>query len=143
MKTHYKDDNGQMLLATGVVLMMALLSMAIFGVKSAGLSMPYDDAGESTIDASSEVAIALPELAESRAKIWYEGGLSEYESVEKSMESLHQDVLHHGEIRGVELKLQNITISENSGVINVECDLGAADRNSMLARNISFELDLD
>ena len=37
-----KDDRGQMLLATGVVLMMSLLSMAIFGVKMAGISMPYD-----------------------------------------------------------------------------------------------------
>ena len=31
-------DAGQMLLATGVVLLMSLLSMAIFGVKVAGLT---------------------------------------------------------------------------------------------------------
>ena len=35
--TQLKDANaGQMLLATGVVLLMSLLSMAIFGVKVAG-----------------------------------------------------------------------------------------------------------
>ena len=31
-----KDDKAQMLLATGVVLMMSLLSMAIFAIKLAG-----------------------------------------------------------------------------------------------------------
>ena len=44
MRLAAKDDRGQMLLATGVVLMMSLLSMAIFGVKMAGISMPYDTA---------------------------------------------------------------------------------------------------
>ena len=35
-----RDDRAQMLLATGVVLMMSLLSMAIYGVKMAGLNSP-------------------------------------------------------------------------------------------------------
>ena len=38
--SHEDRDAGQMLLATGVVLLMSLLSMAIFGVKVAGLTMP-------------------------------------------------------------------------------------------------------
>lgn len=143
MRTVNRGDEGQMLLATGVVLMMSLLSMAIFGVKMAGLSMPYDTAGDDTIQASGDIADSLPELTEARAQIWYESGLSELESVEKSIESLHDDVLHHGEIRGVELKLLNITVTEDSGVITVSSELGAADRNSMLTRMISFEIDLD
>ena len=143
MRTANRGDEGQMLLATGVVLMMSLLSMAIFGVKMAGLSMPYDTAGDDTIQASGDIADSLPELTEARAQIWYESGLSELESVEKSIESLHDDVLHHGEIRGVELKLLNITVTEDSGVITVSSELGAADRNSMLTRMISFEIDLD
>ena len=36
------DDSGQMLLATGIVLMLSLLSMAWFGVSVAGLGDPYD-----------------------------------------------------------------------------------------------------
>ena len=143
MRSTNKDDRGQMLLATGVVLMMSLLSMAIFGVKMAGISMPYDTAGDDTIQASSEVADNLPSLTEARAQIWYDSGLSELESVEKSIESVHDDVLHHGEIRGVELKLLNITVSESEGVVSVYSELGAADRNSMLTRVISFEIDLD
>ena len=143
MHSSTKDEKGQMLLATGVVLMMSLLSMAIFGVKLAGISMPYDSAGGDTIKASSEVAENLPSLTEDRAMIWYEAGLSEFESVEKSINSLHDDILHHGEIRGVELKLLNITITESDGVISVSTELGAADRNSMQTRLISFEIDLD
>ena len=137
------DDKGQMLLATGVVLMMSLLSMAIFGVKMAGISMPYDTAGDDTIQASADIADSLPALTEARAQVWYNSGLSEVESVQKSIESLHDDVLHHGEIRGVELKLLNITVIESDGVISVSSELGAADRNSMLNRIISFEIDLD
>jgi len=137
------NDEGQMLLATGVVLMMSLLSMAIFGVKIAGISMPYDTAGDDTIQASGDIADSLPTLAEDRAEVWYNSGLSELESVQKSMDSLHDDVLHHGEIRGVELKLLNITVTEDNGIITVSSELGAADRNSMLTRIISFDIDLD
>ena len=137
------DDRGQMLLATGVVLMMSLLSMAIFGVKMAGISMPYDTAGDDTIQASADIANSFPALTEARAQVWYDSGLTEVESVQKSIDSLHDDVLHHGEIRGVELKLLNITVIESDGVISVSSELGAADRNSMLTRIISFEIDLD
>ena len=143
MRSGKKDDEGQMLLATGVVLMMSLLSMAIFGVKMAGISMPYDTAGDDTIQASGDIADSLPTLTEARAQVWYDSGLTEIESVQKSIDSLHDDVLHHGEIRGVELKLLNITVTESGGVISVSSELGAADRNSMLTRIISFEIDLD
>jgi len=105
--------------------------------------MPHDTAGDDSIQASGDIADSLPSLTESRAQIWYDAGLSEFESVESSIHSLHDDVLHHGEIRGVELKLLNITVVENDGVIFVSAELGAADRNSMLTRVISFEIDLD
>ena len=143
MRGPVKNDEGQMLLATGVVLMMSLLSMAIFGVKMAGISMPYESAGDDTIQASSDIALYLPELTEARAEIWFNEGVSEFESVNKSINSLHDDILHHGEIRGVELKLLNITVTEENGIITVSTELGAADRNSMLTRIITFDIDLD
>jgi len=143
MRESVKNDEGQMLLATGVVLMMSLLSMAIFGVKMAGISMPYESAGDDTIQASSDIALYLPELTEARAEIWFNEGVSEFESVNKSINSLHDDILHHGEIRGVELKLLNITVTEENGIITVSTELGAADRNSMLTRMITFDVDLD
>ena len=92
---------------------------------------------------SADIANSLPALTEARAQVWYDSGLTEVESVQKSIDSLHDDVLHHGEIRGVELKLLNITVIESDGVVSVSSELGAADRNSMLTRIISFEIDLD
>ena len=52
---HYDGDDGemaQMLLAAGVVLLMSLLSMAVYGVKVAGLGQPYDPASDAVIDMS-------------------------------------------------------------------------------------------
>lgn len=143
MKIRPSDETGQMLLATGVVLMMSLLSMAIFGVKMAGISMPYDTAGDDSIQASNDIADNLPTLTEARAQLWYDSGMSEFDAVNRSIHSLHDDVLHHGEIRGVELKLLNITVEQMTDSISVSTELGSADRNSMLTRTISFELDLD
>lgn len=143
MKLRPSDETGQMLLATGVVLMMSLLSMAIFGVKMAGISMPYDTAGDDSIQASNDIADNLPTLTEARAQLWYDSGMSEFDAVNRSIHSLHDDVLHHGEIRGVELKLLNITVEQLTDSISVSTELGSADRNSMLTRTISFELDLD
>ena len=88
--------------------------------------MPYDTAGDDTIQASGDIADSLPALTEARHRVWYDSGLSEIESVQKSIDSLHDDVLHHGEIRGVELKLLNITVTESDGVISVSSELGAA-----------------
>ena len=53
-------DGAQMLLATGVVLLMSLLSMAIFGVKVAGLTIPHDAASDDVIVTSEEVMESLP-----------------------------------------------------------------------------------
>jgi len=142
MNSTRTDDRGQMLLATGVVLMMSLLSMAIYGVKMAGLNSPHDTTGV-TIQASRDVVESLPGLTEERALIWYGGGLSEIESVENALQSLHDDILHHGEIRGVELKLLNMTATDNAGIITVSGELGAADRNTMMTQQINFSLDLD
>ena len=36
------SEAGQMLLAAGMVLLMSLLSMAVYGVKLAGLGTPHD-----------------------------------------------------------------------------------------------------
>ena len=143
MQSIRSDDRAQMLLATGVVLMMSLLSMAIYGVKMAGLNSAHDTTGDATIQASRDVVDSLPGLTEERASIWYGEGLSEIESVEHALESLHDDILHHGEIRGVELKLLNMTATEDSGIITVTGELGAADRNTMMTQQISFSLDLD
>ena len=81
-------DAGQMLLATGVVLLMSLLSMAIFGVKVAGLTMPHDTASDGVLVTSTEVVSAVPELTEARTQQWINGGMEPLESGEIAFQSV-------------------------------------------------------
>ena len=60
------DDRAQMLLATGVVLLLSLLSMAVFSVKVAGLTSAHEANSDSVIETTKEVMLELPSLAENR-----------------------------------------------------------------------------
>ena len=134
-------DATQMLLATGVVLLMSLLSMAIFGVKVAGLTLPHDTASDGVIVTAQEVANGLPELSESRTQLWIDGGLEPLEAAETAMDGVHNDMLHHGEVRGIEVKMINIVISEvDSNTINVTGELGVSDGDAMLTTMINFDI---
>ena len=134
-------DAAQMLLATGVVLLMSLLSMAIFGVKVAGLTLPHDTASDGVIVTAQEVANGLPELSESRTQLWIDGGLEPLEAAETAMDGVHNDMLHHGEVRGIEVKMINIVISEvDQNTINVTGELGVSDGDAMLTTMINFDI---
>ena len=75
-KTNHRDsDRAQMLLATGVVLLLSLLSMAVFSVKVAGLTLAYEPNSDSVIEATKEVTEALPSLSENRTLLWIENGV--------------------------------------------------------------------
>ena len=78
-----KDANaGQMLLATGVVLLMSLLSMAIFGVKVAGLTLPHEAASDDVIDTTDQVLETIQPLTQARMELWMDGGLEPLEAAE-------------------------------------------------------------
>ena len=78
MRTLRDDDRAQMLLATGVVLMMSLLSMAVFSIKLAGMSVPHDVASDAVIQTTQDVEDVLPGLVETRAEVWYTNGAVSY-----------------------------------------------------------------
>ena len=82
-------DAAQMLLATGVVLLMSLLSMAIFGVKVAGLTLPHDTASDGVIITAQEVTEGLPELTETRTQLWIDGGLEPLEAAQTAVAQAH------------------------------------------------------
>jgi len=143
MQSPQKDDKAQMLLATGVVLMMSLLSMAIFAIKLAGMSVPHDVASDSVIQTTQDVEDVLPGLVEARAEVWFDNGVSALESVSQAMDSSHEDLLHHGEIIGIEVKLINITITDlGSNQIQVDAELGISDSDAMLMKPIAFVIEL-
>ena len=139
MRPSQKDDKAQMLLATGVVLMMSLLSMAIFSIKLAGMSVPHDVASDAVIQSSQDVESVLPGLVEARAEVWYENGVSALESVTQAMDSSHEDLLHHGEISGIEVKLINVSITDlGSNKIQINAELGVSDSDAMLMKPIQI-----
>ena len=140
--TELKDANGgQMLLATGVVLLMSLLSMAIFGVKVAGLTLPHEAASDDVIDTTDQVLETIQPLTQARMELWMDGGLEPLEAAELGFETVHDDLFHHGELRGVEIKLTNMAVSElDSNTLQVSAELGVSDGEAMLNYEVAFTL---
>lgn len=134
-------DAGQMLLATGVVLLMSLLSMAIFGVKVASLTLPHDTASDGVIVTVQEVTEGLPELVEARTQLWIDGGLEPLEAGETAMDGVHNDMLHHGEVRGIEVKMINIQVTEtDASTLTFTGELGVSDGDAMLTVSLNFSI---
>ena len=140
--TKLQESNaGQMLLATGVVLLMSLLSMAIFGVKVAGLTLPHEAASDDVIDTTQQVLETIQPLTQARMELWMDGGLEPLEAAELGFETVHDDFLHHGELRGVEIKLTNMAVTElDSSTLQVNAELGVSDGEAMLNYDVAFPL---
>ena len=135
------DDRGQMLLATRVVLLLSLLSMAVFSVKVAGLTSAHEPNADSVIETTKEVVDILPSLAENRTEIWISSGMERIDAAELAMSSIHDDLLHHGEIRGVEVKMQEIIVSVIDGTtMEISLDLGITDDSSTLQSQVTFTI---
>ena len=138
-----ESQAGQMLLATGVVLLMSLLSMAIFGVKVAGLTLPHEAASDDVIDTTNQVLESIQPLTQARMDLWIEGGLEPMQAAELGFDTVHDDLLHHGELRGVEIKLTYMVVTEvDSTTIAVSAELGVSDGEAMLNYDVSFTLDV-
>ena len=134
---------GQMLLATGVVLLMSLLSMAIFGVKVAGLTLPHEPASDDVIDTTEQVLESIQPLTQARMNLWMDGRLEPLEAAELGFDTVHDDLLHHGELRGVEIKLTNLVLNQTDAeTILVNAELGVSDGEAMLSYDVSFTLEV-
>ena len=138
-----ESQAGQMLLATGVVLLMSLLSMAIFGVKVAGLTLPHEAASDDVIDTTNQVLESIQPLTQARMDLWMGGGLEPMEAAELGFDTVHDDLLHHGELRGVEIKLTNMVLTQvDASTIAVVAELGVSDGEAMLNYDVNFTLDV-
>lgn len=132
-------DAGQMLLATGVVLLLSLLSMAVFSVKVAGITQSPDTSSNGVIQTTSEVIDAIPVLLENRTIVWVDAGVERLEAAQLSIDSVHDDLLHHGEIRGVEVKILDFIFSDIDGSsMLITGQLGVSDSTTTLQSNVSF-----
>ncbi len=141
LNTSTDRDTAQMLLATGVVLLMSLLSMAIFGVKVAGLTLPHDTASDGVIITAQEVSEGLPELVDARTQLWIDGGLEPLDAGQTAMDGVHNDMLHHGEVRGIEVKMIDIQVTEaSSTTLRITGELGVSDGDAMLTIPLDFTI---
>ena len=139
---HDSEERAQMLLATGVVLLLSLLSMAVFSVKVAGLTSAHQPNADTVIETTKEVVDILPPLAENRTIIWVTSGIDRIDAAKLAMDSVHDDLLHHGEIRGVEVKMLDIDIVVvNSTVIEISLELGVTDDSSTLQSQVTFTIE--
>ena len=136
-----KDEFGQMLLATGIVLLMSLLSMAIFSVKLAGMSMPYEPNSTGVLDVADEVLDTIEPVTQARYDMWIEQGLESEEAAQLALDSVNNDLLHHGELRGIEVKLINVEFNQTSNGISVNLNIGVSDDDARLEVDHSFLLD--
>lgn len=135
------DERAQMLLATGVVLLLSLLSMAVFSVKVAGLTSAHEPNADSVIETTKEVIDVLPSLTENRTDLWVTNGMERIEATELAVTSVHDDLLHHGEIRGVEVKMLNISVVEvDSSTMEISLELGVTDDSSTLESMVTFTI---
>ena len=136
-----KDELGQMLLATGIVLLMSLLSMAIFSVKLAGMSMPYEPNSTGVLDVADEVLDTIEPVTQARYDMWMEQGLDSEEAAQLALDSVNNDLLHHGELRGIEVKLINVEFNPTSNGISVNLNIGVSDDDARLEVDHTFLLD--
>ena len=127
-----KDDSAQMLLMTGLILMFALLTMSLNTVRTASLGEPYDAQEDAVLDASAETLTVWQPLLENRSMSLYEAGSNETEAASAAAQSVADDLMRHGEARGVEIILSDITVTGTGSERVVTASAGIADSHARL-----------
>ena len=120
-----------MLLATGVVLLLALLSMAIYGVKVVGMGEPYDSSDDAVLQTATEVDNVWEITIQSRVTDLAGLGTNR-EICNDAAKSVQNDLVRHGEHRGVEVILVGLNVSIEESQCHISAEAGIADRNSRM-----------
>ena len=137
-----EDESGQMLLATGIVLLMSLLSMSTYGTSLSNLGQPYDSTSDEVVQTSKEVNFIFEDVVNSRASELVSAGVGQEEAVWQSVNWTADDLLHHGEIRGVEIKVLSPFVEGENGLWNVTVNMGIADRHARLEYTLTAQITL-
>jgi hypothetical protein len=126
------DERGQMLLMTGLILMFALLTMSLNTVRTASLGEPYDAQEDAVLDTSAETLTVWQPLMENRSLALYDAGSNETEAATAAAQSIADDLMRHGEARGVEIILSDITVTGEGSTRVVSASAGIADSHARL-----------
>ena len=125
-------DRGQMLLMKGLILMFALLTMSLNTVRTASLGEPYDAQEDAVLDTSAETLAAWQPLVENRSMALYTAGSNETEAATAAAQSVADDLMRHGEARGVEIILSDISITGSGAERVISASAGIADSHARL-----------
>ena len=136
-----KDDSAQMLLMTGLILMFALLTMSLNTVRTASLGEPYDAQEDAVLDASAETLSVWQPLMENRSIALYDAGSNETEAASAAAQSVADDLMRHGEARGVEIILSDITVTGTGAERVVTASAGIADSHARLQVTLEATID--
>ena len=136
-----RDDSAQMLLMTGLILMFALLTMSLNTVRTASLGEPYDAQEDAVLDASAETLTVWQPLLENRSISLYEAGSNETEAASAAAQSVADDLMRHGEARGVEIILSDITVTGTGSERVVTASAGIADSHARLQVTLEATID--
>ena len=141
MRRDTSNDEAQMLLATGVVLLLALLSMAIYSVKVVGMGEPYDASDDAVLQTAEEVSDVWQTSIQHRFDDLNGTGDAEEKCLDAA-NSVKADMMRHGEHRGVEIILVNLDTTIESDICTVVAEAGIADRNGRLLIDLNAKIDV-
>ena len=114
-----KNDSGQMLLAAGLVLLMSLLSMSLYGVKVAGYDLPRTSDVSDVLDVTEEIDVMFLPTLENRTQIRFDAGINLNDAVLDSLDSIEYDIKSHGVLRGMQFSLTDTEINIDSNKVTV------------------------
>ena len=136
-----KDTSGQMLLAAGLVLLMSLLSMSLYGVKVAGYDLPRTSDVSDVLYLTEEIDSFFGDALENRTKIRVDAGIELNEAVSDSFHSLELDLKNHGGLRGIQISFSQseILINQNEVTINTVLNV-VSDSTIEIPMTVIFEI---
>ncbi len=135
-----ENDFGQMLLAAGLVLLMSLLSMSLYGVKVAGYDLPRTSDVNDVLDATEEVDSMILASLENRTQIRVDAGINLNDAVLDSLDSIEYDLKSHGILRGMQFSLTDIEINIDGNNVTVITTLNVvSDSTIELPLTLEFE----
>ncbi|HJM44476.1 MAG TPA: hypothetical protein QF644_00825 [Candidatus Poseidoniaceae archaeon] len=135
-----KNDSGQMLLAAGLVLLMSLLSMSLYGVKVAGYDLPRTSDVNDVLDATEEVDSMILASLENRTQNRIDAGIELNDAVLDSLNSIEFDLKSHGILRGMQFSLTDTEINIDGNNVTVITILNVvSDSTIELPLSLEFE----
>ena len=135
-----KNDSGQMLLAAGLVLLMSLLSMSLYGVKVAGYDLPRTSDVNDVLDVTEEVDSMILASLENRTQNRIDAGIELNDAVLDSLNSIEFDLKSHGILRGMQFSLTDTEINIDGNNVTVITTLNVvSDSTIELPLSLEFE----